>query len=72
MRPATVVTVISLCLAPLYNWLLIYKAGLGLYGAAYAMDAMQAGSSQQPATQNMIRSAALALRHATAACLRLP
>jgi hypothetical protein len=42
VRPATVVTVISLCMAPLYNWLLIYKAGLGLYGAAYAMDAMQA------------------------------
>jgi hypothetical protein len=44
VRPATVVTVISLCMAPLYNWLLIYKAGLGLYGAAYAMDAMQVGS----------------------------
>lgn len=41
MRPATAVTVISLCLAPLYNWLLIYKLGLGLNGAAYAMDAMQ-------------------------------
>ncbi|KAL4855257.1 Protein DETOXIFICATION 1 [Chlorella vulgaris] len=42
VRPATAVTVISLCLAPLYNWLLIYKLGLGLNGAAYAMDAMQA------------------------------
>lgn len=49
VRPATVVTVISLSLAPLYNYLLIYRMGLGLYGAAYAMDAMQASGHQHQA-----------------------
>ncbi|KAL4427911.1 hypothetical protein ABPG75_002000 [Micractinium tetrahymenae] len=42
VRPATVVTTVALCLAPLYNWLLIFRAGLGLHGAAYAMVALQA------------------------------
>ncbi len=43
VRPATVVTTVALLLAPLYNWLLIFRAGLGVHGAAYAMVAMQAG-----------------------------
>lgn len=42
VRPATVVTTTALLLAPLYNWLLIFWAGLGVHGAAYAMVAVQA------------------------------
>ena len=42
VRPATVVTTVALVLAPLYNGLLVFRAGLGVHGAAYAMVAMQA------------------------------
>ncbi|PSC70154.1 MATE efflux family [Micractinium conductrix] len=42
VRPATVVTAIALCLSPLYNWILIFKLGCGVYGAAYALDLTQA------------------------------
>ena len=43
VRPATVVTAIALCLSPLYNWILIFKLGCGVYGAAYALDLTQVG-----------------------------
>ena len=42
MRPASVVTCVAMALAPLYNWLFIFRWEMGLYGAAYAMDALQA------------------------------
>ena len=44
VRPATAVTVLSLGLSPLYNWALIYRLGLGLDGAALAVDAVQVGA----------------------------
>ncbi|PSC70081.1 MATE efflux family [Micractinium conductrix] len=42
VRPVTASTVAALAAAPLYNWLLIYRLGWGLHGAAYAMVAVQA------------------------------
>lgn len=51
VRPATVVTLLSLALSPLYNWLLIFRLGWGLDGAALAVDAVQVrGSSASPAS----------------------
>ena len=41
MKPSTQAACVALALAPLYNWLLIFRAGLGLSGAALAMDAAQ-------------------------------
>ncbi len=41
VRPATAVTLLALALAPLYNYLLIYRLGWGLDGAALAVDAIQ-------------------------------
>lgn len=41
MHPATVVSCITLALAPLLNWLLIFKLRLGLDGAVWAMNACQ-------------------------------
>ena len=41
MTPATIVTACSAALAPLYNWLLVDKFGVGLAGAALANDAVQ-------------------------------
>ena len=36
MRPVTGVSCLAVALAPLFNWLLIFKAGLGLDGAVLA------------------------------------
>lgn len=35
---ASILSVAGVLLTPLLNWLLIYRAGLGLYGAAYSAD----------------------------------
>ena len=36
VRPVTGVSCLAVALAPLFNWLLIFKAGLGLDGAVLA------------------------------------
>jgi hypothetical protein len=41
VRPVAAVTLLSLLAAPLLNWLLIFRLGLGFAGAAYAVDAVQ-------------------------------
>lgn len=40
-KPATAATAVALALAPLANWLLIFRLGLGLRGAALATNAVQ-------------------------------
>lgn len=42
VRPVAAVTLASLLVAPLFNWLFVFKLGLGFDGAAYAVDAVQA------------------------------
>ncbi|WIA28922.1 hypothetical protein OEZ86_011446 [Tetradesmus obliquus] len=42
--PGMVITMVTSCLCPLYNWLLIFKLQLGLTGAAYAFVLSQATS----------------------------
>lgn len=44
VRPQSVVTLVGLALSPLYSWLLIFKLGLRLDGAALAVDATQVGA----------------------------
>lgn len=39
VNPALIATVLTVLVAPLYNWLLIFKSDLGLTGAALAYDA---------------------------------
>lgn len=41
VKPSTVVACVATALAPVYNWVLIYRLGLGLDGAAWAMNAAQ-------------------------------
>ena len=42
VTPITLVSCTVILLAPVYNWLLIYRFRFGLDGAALAMDASQA------------------------------
>lgn len=48
VHPATIVSCITLLLAPLVNWLLIFKLRLGLDGAALAMNACQLSNLGAP------------------------
>lgn len=41
VRPVAACTLLSLLVAPFFNWLFIFKLGLGFNGAAYAVDAVQ-------------------------------
>ena len=41
VRAGAIVTAVALALCPLYNWVLIYPAGMGLHGAALALVAVE-------------------------------
>ena len=58
VRPASAVTLVGLALVPLYCWLFIFKLGLGLDGAAIAVDATQVRAAfERPALVGMCFSA---------------
>ncbi|EFN52900.1 hypothetical protein CHLNCDRAFT_54230 [Chlorella variabilis] len=42
VRPVAAVTILALLVAPFFNWLFVFRLGLGFDGAAYAVDAVQA------------------------------
>lgn len=55
VRPASAVTLVGLALVPLYCWLFIFKLGLGLDGAAIAVDATQASMAALLGAYIMVR-----------------
>ena len=59
VRPVSAVTLVGLALAPLFAWLLIFRAGLGLDGAALAVDATQLTMAALLGTFIAVRDASL-------------